>query len=62
MITDALLINSAHWDCFVTEQLDDSIKSMGILNIKWAVCPPFNSSAATPEDAMHRTINPEYHT
>jgi len=39
-------------------QVDSLCRSIGILNLEWAVLPPINSKDAIPDEAIASTILP----
>ncbi len=58
MIRSALRTNSATFICCVMLQVDSSCRSIGILNLEWAVLPPKNNKDAIPDEATASTILP----
>ncbi|KAH9554127.1 hypothetical protein CY35_08G048000 [Sphagnum magellanicum] len=58
MIRSALRTNSATFICCVMLQVDSSCRSIGILNLEWAVLPPRNNNDAIPNEATANTILP----
>ncbi len=58
MIRPALRTNSATFICCVMLQVDSSCKSIGILNLEWAILPPRSSKDAIPNEATASTILP----
>ncbi|CAM6025369.1 unnamed protein product [Sphagnum balticum] len=58
MIRSALHTNSATFICCVMLQVDSSCKSIGILNLEWAVLPPRSNKDAIPDDVTASTILP----
>ncbi len=58
MIRSSLRTNSATFICCVMLQVDSSCRSIGILNLEWAVLPPRNSKDAIPDEAIASTILP----
>ncbi|KAH8975454.1 hypothetical protein BDL97_01G158200 [Sphagnum fallax] len=58
MIRSALHTNSATFICCVMLQVDSSCKSIGILNLEWAILPPRNNKDAIPDEATTSTILP----
>ncbi len=51
MINLAILIKSANSLFLLIFKVDVSIIGMEILNLEWAVLPPFNNNAAIPDEA-----------
>ncbi len=58
MIRLALRTNSATFICCVMLQVDSSCKSIGILNLEWAVLSPRNNKDAILDEATVSTILP----
>ncbi|CAM6023564.1 unnamed protein product [Sphagnum balticum] len=58
MIISALRTNSATFICCVMLQVDSSCRSIGILNLEWAVLPPRSNKDAIPDEATASTILP----
>ncbi len=58
MIKSALRTNSATFICCVMLQVDSSCKSIGILNLEWAVLPPKSNKNAIHDEAIASTIFP----
>ncbi|CAK9227532.1 unnamed protein product [Sphagnum troendelagicum] len=58
MIRSALRTNSATFICCVMLQVDSSCRSIGILNLEWAVLPPGSNRDAIPDEATVSTILP----
>ncbi len=58
MIRSALHTNSATFICCVMLQVDSSCRSIGILNLEWAVQPPGSNRDAIPDEATTSTILP----
>ncbi len=58
MIKSALRTNSATFICCVMLQVDSSCKSIGILNLEWAILPPKSNKDAIPDEATVSTILP----
>ncbi|KAH8968659.1 hypothetical protein BDL97_03G140100 [Sphagnum fallax] len=58
MIRSALRTNSATFICCVMLQVDSSWRSIGILNLEWAVLPPGSNKDAIPDEATTSTILP----
>ncbi|KAH9532273.1 hypothetical protein CY35_19G083200 [Sphagnum magellanicum] len=58
MIKSALRTNSATFICCVMLQVDSSCKSIGILNLEWAVLLPRSNKDAIPDEATASTILP----
>ncbi|KAH9561327.1 hypothetical protein CY35_05G016500 [Sphagnum magellanicum] len=58
MIRSALRTNSATFICCVMLQVDSSCRSIGILNLEWAVLPPGSNKDAIPDEATASTILP----
>ncbi len=58
MIRLALRTNSATFICCVMLQVDSSCRSIGILNLEWAVLLPRRSKDAIPDEATASTILP----
>jgi hypothetical protein len=58
MIKLALSSNSATFIYCVMLQVDSSCKSIGILNLEWAVLPPGSSKDAIPDEANTSMILP----
>ncbi|KAH8947734.1 hypothetical protein BDL97_11G058600 [Sphagnum fallax] len=58
MIISALCTNSATFIYCVMLQVDSSCRSIGILNLEWAVLPPKSSKDAIPDEATTSTILP----
>ncbi|CAM6062534.1 unnamed protein product [Sphagnum tenellum] len=58
MIRSALRTNSATFICCVMLQVDSSCRSIGILNLEWAVLPPGSNRDAIPNEATASTILP----
>ncbi|KAH9560543.1 hypothetical protein CY35_06G110500 [Sphagnum magellanicum] len=58
MIRSALCTNSATFICCVMLQVDSLCRSIGILNLEWAVLPPINSKDAILDEAIASTILP----
>ncbi|KAH9546490.1 hypothetical protein CY35_12G097500 [Sphagnum magellanicum] len=58
MIRSALRTNSATFICCVMLQVDSSCRSIGILNLEWAILPPRNNKDVIPDEATASTILP----
>ncbi len=58
MIRSALRTNLATFICCVMLQVDSSCRSIGILNLEWAVLPPRSNKDAIPNEATASTILP----
>ncbi|CAM6023414.1 unnamed protein product [Sphagnum balticum] len=58
MIRSALHTNSATFICCVMLQVDSSCRSIGILNLEWAVLPPGSDRDAIPDEATITMILP----
>ncbi|KAH8948605.1 hypothetical protein BDL97_11G103200 [Sphagnum fallax] len=58
MIRSALRTNSATFICCVMLQIDSSWRSIGILNLEWAVLPLGSNKDAIPDEAIASTIFP----
>jgi hypothetical protein len=58
MIRSILRTNLATFICCVMLQVDSSCKSIGILNLEWAVLPPRSSKDAIHDEAPISTILP----
>jgi hypothetical protein len=58
MIKLALSSNLATFIYCVMLQVDSSCKSIGILNLEWAVLPPGSSKDAIPDEANTSMILP----
>ncbi|KAH9545592.1 hypothetical protein CY35_12G056000 [Sphagnum magellanicum] len=58
MIRLALRTNSATFICCVMLQVDSSCRSIGILNLEWAVLPPKNNKDAIPNEVTASMILP----
>ncbi|KAH8957251.1 hypothetical protein BDL97_07G082200 [Sphagnum fallax] len=58
MIRSALHTNLATFICCVMLQVDSLCRSIGILNLEWAVLPPRNNKDAIPDEATTSTILP----
>ncbi|KAH8944967.1 hypothetical protein BDL97_12G014900 [Sphagnum fallax] len=58
MIRSALRTNSTTFICCVMLQVDSSWRSIGILNLEWAVLPPGSNKDAIPDEATASTILP----
>jgi hypothetical protein len=58
MIISTLHTNSATFIYYVMLQVDSSCKSIGILNLEWAVLLPKNNKDAIPDEATTSTIFP----
>ncbi|CAK9249694.1 unnamed protein product [Sphagnum jensenii] len=58
MIRSALRTNSATFIYCVMLQVDSSCRSIGILNLEWAVLPPGSNRDAIPDEATASTILP----
>ncbi|CAK9865282.1 unnamed protein product [Sphagnum jensenii] len=58
MIKSALRTNSATFICCVMLQVDSSCRSIGILNLEWAIMPPRNNKDTIPNEATASTILP----
>ncbi|KAH9570811.1 hypothetical protein CY35_02G060600 [Sphagnum magellanicum] len=58
MIRLALRTNSATFICCVMLQVDSSCRSIGILNLEWAVLPPISNKDAILDEATTSTILP----
>ncbi len=58
MIRSTLRTNSATFICYVMLQVDSSCRSIGILNLEWAVLLPRSSKDAIPNEATTSTILP----
>ncbi len=58
MIISSLCTNSATFICCVMLQVDSLCKSIGILNLEWAVLSPISSKDAIPDEAIASTIFP----
>jgi len=56
MIISALCTNSATFIYCVMLQVDSSCRSIGILNLEWAVLPPESNKDAIPDEATASTI------
>ncbi|CAK9198919.1 unnamed protein product [Sphagnum troendelagicum] len=56
MIRSVLRTNSATFISCVMLQVDSSCRSIGILNLEWAVLPPGSNEDAIPDDATASTI------
>ncbi|CAK9276115.1 unnamed protein product [Sphagnum jensenii] len=61
MIKSTLRTNSATFICCVMLQVDSSCRSIGILNLEWAVLPPGSNKDAIPDEATASTILPCLH-
>jgi len=61
MIKSALRTNLATFICCVMLQVDSSCRSIGILNLEWAVLPPKSNKDAIPDEATTSTILPCLH-
>ncbi len=58
MIRSALRTNSTTFICCVMLQVDSLCKSIGILNLEWAVLLPRSNKDAIPDEAITSTILP----
>ncbi|KAH9543135.1 hypothetical protein CY35_13G046500 [Sphagnum magellanicum] len=58
MIKLVLRTNSATFICCVMLQVDSSCRSIGILNLEWAVLPPRSNKDAILDEATTSTILP----
>ncbi|CAK9871048.1 unnamed protein product [Sphagnum jensenii] len=58
MIRSALRTHSATFICCVMLQVDSSCRSIGILNLEWAVLSPKSNKDAIPDEATISTILP----
>ncbi|CAN5965008.1 unnamed protein product [Sphagnum jensenii] len=58
MIRSTLCTNLAIFICCVMLQVDSLRRSIGILNLEWAVLPPRNNKDAIPDEATTSTILP----
>ncbi|KAH9560653.1 hypothetical protein CY35_06G117800 [Sphagnum magellanicum] len=58
MIRSTLRTNSTTFICCVMLQVDSSCRSIGILNLEWAVLPPGSNKDAIPDEATASTILP----
>ncbi|CAM6013546.1 unnamed protein product [Sphagnum balticum] len=58
MIISALRTNLATFICCVMLQVDSSCRSIGILNLEWAVLPPRSNKDAILDEATTSTILP----
>ncbi len=58
MIRSALRTNSATFICYVMLQVDSSCRSIGILNLEWAIMSPRSSKNAIIDEAIASTIFP----
>ncbi|CAK9865388.1 unnamed protein product [Sphagnum jensenii] len=58
MIKSALRTNSATFICCVMLQVDSLWRSIGILNLEWAVLPPRSNKDAIPDEATASMIFP----
>ncbi|KAH9560523.1 hypothetical protein CY35_06G109200 [Sphagnum magellanicum] len=58
MIKSTLHTNSTTFICCVMLQVDSSCRSIGILNLEWAVLPPRNNKDAIPDEATASMILP----
>ncbi|KAH9537713.1 hypothetical protein CY35_16G067000 [Sphagnum magellanicum] len=56
MIRSALHTNSTTFICCVMLQVDSLCKSIGILNLEWAVLPPGSNKDAIHDEATTSTI------
>ncbi len=61
MIRSTLCTNLATFICCVMLQVDSSCRSIGILNLEWAVLPPGSNRDAIPDEATASTILPCLH-
>jgi len=58
MIILILCTNSGTFICYVMLQVNSSCRSIGILNLEWAILPPKNSKDAIPDEATISMILP----
>ncbi|KAH9555774.1 hypothetical protein CY35_08G133500 [Sphagnum magellanicum] len=58
MIRSALRTNSATFICYMMLQVGSSCRSIGILNLEWAVLSPRNNKDVIPDEAIANTILP----
>jgi len=58
MIRSALRTNSTTFIYCVMLQVESSCRSIGILNLEWAVLPPRSNKDAIPDEATASTILP----
>ncbi len=58
IIKSTLRTNLATFICYVMLQVDSSCRSIGILNLEWAVLPPRSNKDAIPDEATTSTILP----
>ncbi|KAH9565998.1 hypothetical protein CY35_04G108700 [Sphagnum magellanicum] len=58
MIRSVLRTNSATFICYVMLQVDSSCRSIGILNLEWAVLPPGSNKDVIPDEATASMILP----
>ncbi len=61
MIRSALRTNSATFICCVMLQVNSLCRSIGILNLEWAVLLPRSNKDAIPDEATASTILPYPH-
>jgi hypothetical protein len=58
MIRSALRTNLATFICCVMLQVYSSCRSIGILNLEWAVLPPRSNKDSIPDEVTASTILP----